>query len=415
VRVNARRRRNCAQGTAALSRGLAWLGYLLTALLVLGLATPGEIAAENRVTIRGNYYRERSTRVLQPMVQVTVDAPDERLTVGATYLLDAISSASIAAGTAAATGGDNVFTELRHEITGTLGSRLSEWTLNASFRYSTETDYISRKTGFSVGRDLLERTITITLAYAFNLDRISRIVSAFGAKLPWCGGAVDVNDCTTKGHGEDSNLLQVHHFGLDYAHALHKTVLALVNLGYAYQLGPQDNPYRKDLIANGLPETHPRVRNRFMITPAVRWMIPRTPVVLEPFYSFYTDDWKVSAHSPELRVHVRAHRHLRLRARYRYYTQSGAFFWRSDGSYTPATGQCTRDAPENCATADVKAMPWDSHTVGGQITWELDGVARHRGLHWLEGGHLQATYDHAFQNNRFGNARIGALELSMAF
>ena len=42
-------------------------------------------------------------------------------------------------------------------------------------------------------------------------------------------------------------------------------------------------------------------------------------------------------------------------------------------------------------------------------------VARHKGLHWLEGGYLEATYNHAFQNNRYGNARIGNLALSLAF
>ena len=83
--------------------------------------------------------------------------------------------------------------------------------------------------------------------------------------------------------------------------------------------------------------------------------------------------------------------------------------------YLPPEGACTRETPENCVTADVRAAPWDAHLVGGQLTWELDGLARHRGLHWLEGGYLQATYNHDFQNNRFGNARIGDLSLSLAF
>lgn len=387
----------------------------LACALVTLLIAPRPIGAENRVTIRGNYYREKSTRILQPMVHATVDVPDERLTVGAAYLLDAISSASIASGTNAATRGDNVFTELRHEFIGTLGSRLGDWTLGTYFRYSTETDYISRGTGFKLARDLLQRTITVTLGYDLGLDRIYRIQNNTGVRAAWCGGAVDVNDCSSKGTGIGSNFLQIHHLVAGYAHALHKTVLASLNLEFAHQRGPQDNPYRKDLIVNGLPETHPRIRNRFVMTPSVRWIIPKGRTVIEPFYSFYVDDWKMRTHSPELRVHVRAARHLRLRARYRYYHQSAAFFFNADGIYDAPAGQCTRDNPQNCVTADVKAMPWDSHTVGGQLTWELDGLARHRGLHWLEGGYFQATYNHDFQHNRFGNARIGDLSLSLAF
>ncbi len=388
---------------------------LACALLVL-LVAPRPLGAENRVTIRGNYYREKSTRVLQPMVHVTVDVPDERLTVGAAYLLDAISSASIAAGTMAATGGDNVFTELRHEFVGTLGSKLGDWTLGTYFRYSTETDYISRGTGVSAARDLLQRTITLTLAYDLGLDRVFRITNNVGARNPWCGGTFDRSDaCSGKGTGVASNLLQIHHFRAGYSHALHKTVLGLLNVEYAHQRGPQDNPYRKDIIANGLPETHPRIRNRVVITPAVRWSIPKARLVIEPFYSFYVDDWQQRGHIPELRVHVRAARHLRLRARYRYYKQTGTFFFNADGVYGSPMGQCTRDTPGNCVTGDVKAAPWDSHTVGGQLTWELDGLARYRGLHWLEGGYFQATYNHDFQHNRFGNARIGDLSLSLAF
>jgi hypothetical protein len=387
----------------------------LVCAVAMLLVSPRPLGAENRVTIRGNYYRETSTRILQPMVHATVDAPDERLTIGAAYLLDAISSASIASGTMAVNGGDKVFTELRHEFVGTLGSRLGDWSLGTFFRYSTETDYISRGTGFSLSRDLLQRTINLTLSYSLGLDRIYRITNNLGAKNPWCGGAVDINDCSGKGTGIGTNLLQIHHVQAGYSHVLHETVLALFNVEYAHQRGPQDNPYRKDIIVNGLPETHPHVRNRVVFSPALRWIIPKGRTVIEPFYSFYTDDWKLRSHSPELRVHVRAARHLRLRARYRYYHQTGTFFFRADGSYTPPNGQCTREHPENCVTGDVKAQPWDSHTVGGQLTWELDGLARHRGLHWLEGGYLQATYNHAFQHNRFGNARIGDLALSLAF
>ena len=46
------------------------------------------------MTVRGNYYSEASTRVLAPVVYVEKDVPDERFTIGAEYLLDAVTSAS---------------------------------------------------------------------------------------------------------------------------------------------------------------------------------------------------------------------------------------------------------------------------------------------------------------------------------
>ena len=379
------------------------------------LTVPRPALAENRATLRGNYYRERSTRVLQPMVQVTADAPDERLTLGATYLLDAISSASIASGTALATGGDNVFTELRHEATGTVGSRLGEWNLGGFFRYSTETDYISRAGGLSVARDLLQRNINVGLAYSFAGDRWSRIQNNTGARAPWCGGDVSIDDCRSTGFGRNSNFLQVHNLSASYSHTLHKTVLALFSAGYSHLRGPLDNPYREGLLG-GIEETHPHVRNRVVLTPGVRWMVPRLRTVFEPFYSLYVDDWGQRAHTPELRVHVRPLPHLRVRAGYSYYKQTAAFFFRPDGQYADGAAACTRGAPANCATADVKAMPWDAHTPGAQLTWEFDGVAaRNAAMRWLEGGFLEVTYNHSFQNNRFGNARIGSLAVSFAY
>jgi hypothetical protein len=398
-----------------LTGGIAWHRRLLAVLAAVVLLAYGRpVGAENRITFRGNYYREQSTRILAPIVAATVDVPDERFTIGAAYMLDAITSASIAAGSAEL-GGDAVFTELRHEVTTNAQSKIRDWTFGAMFRYSTETDYTGRMISAFVSRDLFQRNVTLALAYDAQLDRVYRIIGAFGERAPWCGGAVTVDDCTGASRGLDSNFLHIHHVRATYAHVLHKTVLAQFVAAYAFQQGPLDNPYRRLLIINGLPETHPKRRNRFVTSAQVRWHIPRARLTFEPYYSFYTDDWKLRAHTPELRIHVRAARHLRLRFRYEYYKQTGTFFFREDGVYQGDAGGCTPDHEDGCTTADVRAMPWDAHTPGAQITWELDGIARNRGLHWLEGAWLQATYNHVFQNNRFGNARVGSLEFSLAF
>lgn len=391
------------------------LGWLLLVLCTIGL-WPRASTAEDRVVVRGNYYREKSTRVLQPMVHVTMDVPDERLTLGAAYLLDAISSASIATGTTAVTGGDNVFTEIRHEALGTVGSRLGEWSLGGFFRYSTETDYVSRSAGASLARDLLQRTITLSLSYAYNFDRVFRITNNLGARSPWCGGAINnAGSCSGDGLGSGTNMLQVHYLSAGYTHALHKTVLAMLNLEGAFARGPQDNPYRGEQIPNVLWETHPTRRNRMAATGAIRWIVPRGRTVIEPRYRFYVDDWGIKAHSIDTRVHFRVARHLRMRVRYRFYTQSEAFFHRDDMGYLESPLACTRDTPDACATADPKLNDWLSHTPGFQVAWELDGLARHRGLGWLENGWIEATYNHVFQTNRYGNARLGSLAFSLAW
>lgn len=383
----------------------------LLAFLCAWSWTP-RLSAENRMTLRGNYYREESTRVLAPSVAITVDAPDERFTIGAAYLLDAISSASIASG-AAQLGGDSVFTELRHEVTGSVGSKIGEWTMGGYFRYSTETDYVARRAGVSVARDVLQRAGTLALSYGFQFDRYSQVQSREQGTRAWCGGNnAAMNTCVPGNYGQTGNFLQIHQPGVSYTHAFHPLVLGQFGFEYAHQRGPQDNPYRR---AGALYESHPRRRNRFIVSADVRWMIPKARLTIEPFYSFYADDWDIFAHTPELRVHIRIARHWRARARYQYYRQTAAFFWRADGQYAGDDGYCSRDNVGACATADVKTEAYDAHTPGLQLTWELDGIARNRGLHWLEGAWVQASYNHMFQNNRYGNARVGSLEFSLAF
>ena len=353
---------------------------------------PRPLAAEDKLILRGNYYRESSTRVLAPEVIITKDLPDERLTLGVGYLLDAVSSASIAAGAAAVTDGDNVFTEMRHGTTVTANSKLGNNYLGAYFRYSTESDYRARMIGATFAREILERSGMISATYSASVDRVHWIRQNIRDLRPW----------TSTG---ESNLLQVHYLNLGYSHALHRTVLAGANLEGIVARGPQDNPYRK--VLNGLDESHPLDRLRFAPSLFVRWALPKARLVIEPRYRYYADDWGIRAHALDARVHIRATRNLLFRLRYRYYTQSAAFFFSEDGNY-PA------DAVYR--TADPKVSKFLSHTPGAQVALKLDRVAEAvEGLHFLRGAWVMATYNHIFQTNRFGNARLGSLALSLPF
>ena len=372
-------------------RGMRVMRVMLAMLVILIAGVPRALVAEDRMTVRGNYYREASTRVLAPVVYVEKDVPDERFTVGAEYLLDAVTSASIGAGAAAVTGGDFLFTEYRHETTLRLSSKLRNWSLGGYFRYSTESDWISRSFGLSVARELFNRAGTLSLSYSGNFDSVNKIFA--GRVLPW----------TSTG---TSNLQQVNYLGVGYTHALHRRLLGGLLFEGIVATGPQDNPYRQ--VRDGLPESHPLLRRRGAISGFLRWAVPRTPLVLEPRYRLYGDDWGIAAHGLDLRAHVRFLKRVVLRARYRFYSQSGAYFWAEDGYY-PATAIYR--------TADPKMTRFHSHTPGAELTIELDGLARLRGLKWLRGAWVQATYNHVLvsKNYRFGDARLGSLAFSVPF
>src|SRR5664279_814428 len=81
----------------------------LGAIVVLTLLA-GTAHADGELAVRGVYYKERSTRVMQPMLDGMFDAGARGL-VNAHFLVDAITSASAGSGAANAT----PFTEKRYE------------------------------------------------------------------------------------------------------------------------------------------------------------------------------------------------------------------------------------------------------------------------------------------------------------
>lgn len=384
-----------------------YLPLLFAAVACLVGLYPAKASADDRMVVRGNYYREDSTRVLAPSVTYRKDVPDERLTLGAQYLMDTISSASIGSG-AAILGGDNVFQEIRHQAAGTASSKLGNWGLNGFFSYSSETDYRSRIAGLGVSREFLQKTLSFSLNYSYSFDRVFRILNNIGARSPWKSNILNEDGEPQEG---PTNLLQAHYVNLGYGHVYGRTVVAGANLELSRVTGPQDNPYRR--VRNGESETHPMLRHRMAASTYVLWSIPKAHMVIEPRYRYYVDDWDVQGHSIDTRLHFRVARHLRFRARYRFYTQVSAYFYREDGDYAPQ---------DEFKTADPKLWPFRSHTPGLQVTYELDDLARFRGLGWLEGAWIEATYNHVFRltsdgapDQRYGNARLGSLAFSLGF
>jgi len=138
-------------------------------LALAGTLVPRAAArAENEVTIRGAYYREPSTRVIQPVVEIAKDLPDG-FDVRAHYLVDTITSASAAAGTG---GVDNIFTEVRNEVGLGVGKNWNRTRVTLSYKYSAESDYWSHALWASVAQRLWADTATIGLFGGVSFDEV---------------------------------------------------------------------------------------------------------------------------------------------------------------------------------------------------------------------------------------------------
>jgi Protein of unknown function (DUF3570) len=392
------------------------------------LSAAHAFADENsQITMRGNYWRDRNTRVIQPEAALTRELPTGTI-LGAHYLLDTITSASIAAGASA----DKVFTELRNEAGFSLAQRIKSAILSTSYSYSSESDYWAHFMTFGGLVDLFQKNTTLALTLSYGINSAAQRA---GATV-----YVPVGKLQT--------------FGLiaSWTQVLSERLIGSVEydlnlIGFGDKIGDpigtptkdsgyQANPYRSvNLGGSPARESVPFQRLRQSAALTLRWLIPiHNPItpylVLRPSYRIYWDDWGLVAHTPELRFHLPVGP-VEFRLTGRYYTQNAVSFSSLvDGSINYANGQgkacttclmqSTRQSGDGSArlyyTSDPKLYAWDSFFLEARLAISLRGLARFRKLplhDWLAAGVIELSYGHYFDtkvaHQAYGDADLAGL------
>ncbi len=383
----------------------------LAPVVALGLLTLGAARADE-VTLRGNYWRDRNTRVIAPEADFIKELPSGTI-VGGGYLLDAITSASVAAGVLA----DQPFTELRNQIGVQLGQRLGPVTLLGNYRYSTESDYWAHVGGGTVALDLFEKNTTIAASVDYSHADVGR---RMGPSMFGIVGHLNSWFLLLNGTQVLSRYL-VFEAGLELAR------LGDGNDPQSYQ----GNPYRM-VVNGGTPQVEkvPRQRDRLSVVGGLRLAIPLRLGWLRSLafygkYHFYADDWGVVAHAPELRTYARVGP-LELRVTGRYYRQSEAEFWPHDKNGEPlivpvyATGVSFADPsdPNHCVcfTGDAKLGRSSSMFLElrvGMPLFFLDSPSLPLGR-YFGASTLYLSYGHYINDRsfhaQFGDAEVAGLE-----
>jgi hypothetical protein len=356
----------------------------LAALAVAVLA--GEARADGVLSLRGAYYKERSTRVQQPMVDATFDT-GENGQVRGHFLVDSITSAS------AATGAGGVeFTELRYEFGLGYSHRLPRHvTIGAQARFSTESDYSSLFAAGHVELALFDQTTTVRALFGRTADQIDNGVSLMMGSL---------------GTPPREESLATTMASLGVAQVLGPRVVASVTYDLIHMSGYQANIYR--VVRGGtepVPERVPEERLRHAVAASVRVYLPTRTTAIAA-YRFYADDWGIVAHTPEARVIQEIVPGLDARARYRFFTQTAADFWK------PVYMQSELVDPAAFVTDDEKLSPFTTHTFGGQ----LSGALRLLGIGGGWGDlRIDVIVERVLQDNAFGNAWVGGMGLTVPF
>ena len=385
---------------AAAARGP--LGAIVVCLVLVGAR---QAWAEDYVAVRGVYYREASTRVIQPMVELLRESPT--VDVGAHFLVDAITSASIAAGTTV----DNVFTEVRDEAGFRVRKRFDRSDATLSYRYSAESDYWSHSIGAALGTRLWDDTATLRLS----LGRTFDTMSAKG-RTPDCRPNMPAPFCT----------LNTWFAGLSYSQVLSPVALAQISYEMAYLSGFQGNLYR--MVSSLMRyEYLPEHRMRNAITPRIAYYLPRSQTGFQLHYRFYfdfypgehattSDPWFLIAHTIEARLYQKLTPTVEIRLLLRYYRQNHARFWcdAPRPSRLGPTEFCAvaTDPPAGYQaeaayyTADPKLGPVTTTYPEVKIVWDADALRAVPFLRWFSAGTFEISYGYYFQNTAFGNAHL---------
>lgn len=321
---------------------------------------------------RGNYYWERSTRVVVPAARLELTAPNG-VRIGAGYLVDVISSASIAQGVQE----DAVHTEVRHGPTADLGKEFdlgdSQLDLSVHGTYSTESDYESVIYGLSTALMLDDKNTRLRLSASRVQDEIR-------------------NNADPAFEGELSGTM----LGAGFERVLNPVTTIALSYQFGYLEGYLGNTYRTALIGP-LPHRERPPGERFRHTASARlaWFIPATNTALHLIYSAYVDSWNIAALNPEIRLYQHFGRDFVIRPRYRFYAQTRASFQRD-------TYPGGWDGP---ITNDPKLTEFTTHAFGASLEYRV-GFLEGTGLDFARNTWFDLSFDRYLSTNAFGNGVI---------
>ena len=387
----------------------------LAAIVVL-LSSAQAAADMDAITLRGNYWRDRNTRVVQPSIDIAKQLPSGTQ-ISAHYLLDAITSASVAAGVLR----DQPFTELRNEAGFSLGQVVGPAVITGSYSYSSESDYWSHFAQLGVLWSLFQNNTILSASLGYSNDRIALRMGPTSYNP--IGGLQTLRGVAT----------------------LTQTLTRHLLLSASYEIGVlgfgnNDNGFQANVyrLANlgGAParENVPLQRIRQAAAVALYWHIPLPSrfmpyLAFRPGYRLYWDDWGLMSHTPELRMFVPTGP-FEWRLTGRYYTQNHVSFWATADGVTPAylgadSGgkYCTtcflaQSRSARFYTSDPKLGDMTSTFLEIAVLAHMTGVHKWKwlpGHDWLGAGIIQLSYGHYINSGDahvvFGDSEVAGLTL----
>lgn len=300
------------------------------------------------------------------------------------YAADIWTSASVDVRSAATM----AVTEQRDELDVGVTHSWQDVSVGAGYRYSVENDYVSHGVTASGSVDLAQNSTTVAAALYSFIDAIGRSGQpSFARDLVTLGGR--------------ASLTQI----------LDPQTLLQLSYEISHLNGYQGSPYRYVGVAGTgfgcegasvcLPEHMPATRVRHALALLSRRALSETMAVAVS-YRFYMDDWQLRSHTLSAELSWTPSEQTRLALGYRFYAQSGVFFYLPVyPSYLGGAAFTTRDREHSPMHDQRLGIEWIQ-------TLPLDHTSTRLRVHTSVGG-LLFNYE-----NFRGLDSVQALELTLA-
>lgn len=264
----------------------------------------------------------------------------------------------------------------RNEVVGSLSA--DRWA--TTIYYSGENDYVGRLLGVGYNQDFNQKNTNLALSASFGWDTINPL----GRDTTFTKRNFIFDATITQSLSPVTSL----RFGADISSAS----------------GFQSNPYRTVFVNGGYAlEAHPQQRLRMAGFVKLNTFIKPAHAAVWLDYRLYGDDWGVRSHTLGLKFYQTMSKRLLLRYRYRFYTQTSAYFYRIDYPLDRLT---------TYFTADYKLEPFNSHLFGFQAEYQLDRLGAQLPL--LDRSTLEIKYERFFTSNNF-TANIYQVGLNFSY
>jgi Protein of unknown function (DUF3570) len=358
------------------------LRRVLTLLALCLCATPAlaGVLPDDRTDALYHRYQGGGITVQGPSILIQKKITDNFALTGNWYQ-DYISSASVDVKLSA-----SPYKEKRTQESGGFEYLHGKSTYSAGIIHSSEPDYKSNTTYYSISQDMFGDLTTISMTYKRGWDKVYR-------DLKDAATGQIINDPSFGGFDKNGNPISFKDadhrgYAVGVSQILTRTLISSFNFEVLTDQGYLQSPYRKILYLNpqaGLGYTqaeqiYPNTRTSNAASVELKYYLPYRAAVTGS-YRYFSDTWGIRAHTAELGYTHPAFKRWIFDGTLRFYTQNAASFY---------SDLFPRANSQNFMARDRELAAFNSYTAGVGVSYEFP-IPRNR---WINRSSFNIRLDH---------------------